>query len=403
MFSATPKSLVVYSSPESLGRLRIDKEHRAIDSVLAKHHLGADVVHRIQAATLMDLAVALREEDYEVVVFSGHGDEQGLYFEADQGETHVGWDRLAQILKDAVPRLSVVIANSCFSSAGESLLLSATPRLITMIGEIGDEAAIAFSTYFFDEYYRSTSVEQAFRFALHAAKMEEYADALKPHLTCRHKVGQSVVQACFSRRHDSIFIDISGAEESIASLPVSRQEFLSLLTRKIRFHEWIFRVPRERAVLQIGRFFGVFSWENANDIVRCHEVLQLRRDISEEDCVEWTHLLVAYNDLRSERYRMLPNPAADENRGVLLRALQNVSRCAQHMSSGTADVARKHAPSQYTVTCSTVRVHSDRARDSLEQGLLSEVVVSLEMAITAIHDLLDALTEKITVSSSPGK
>jgi hypothetical protein len=399
-FSAIPKSLIVYSSPGSLSRLRIDKEHNAIDQVLAKRNLPPTVVKRIHAATIMDVGAALLEQDYELVLFSCHGAADGLCLEPGPGHAFISWHLLSQTLLSAAPSLSVVILNACHSDTAEESLRSTAPFLIMMDGTADDAAAVTFSQHFFEEFYRSTSVDQAFRQAIWALEATGKADLLKPVLIRRQPSGDSVIQACFVHRQDSVFIDLAKAEESISRLPIARHEFLALLTRKISVHSWIFRVERERAVIPIGQFFGVFSWQNANDVVHCHAVLQLKPDALVEDCLGWTRLMVLYNDLRSERYRVLPDPAAPENKGMLAETLQRIKGFCGHTlcSEEVAAAAKKLARQQYIVTVSTVQVQCDLAVAALQSSDLSRVVNALETAISSIHDLVDHLTASVTVS-----
>lgn len=398
-FSATPRSLVVYSSPGSLNRLRIDKEHRAIEEVLARHRLPSTIIRRIHAATLLDVGKALREQDYEVVFFSCHGGSNGLYLEGSSAYSETSWRLLSGTLKEGAPNLSVVVLNACHSASGQDALHTAATFLIVMNGNADDAAAIAFSEHFFDEFYRSNAVEHAFRQAASAIDQMGLGDKINPVLRRRQPSGLSVVQAFFGRRQDSIFIDLTEAENSISQLPMDRHAFLSLLSRKIRIHSWIFKIERERAVLPIGQFFGVFSWQNAKDIVICHEVLRLRSDLDIEECVGWTRLMVFYNDLRSERYRIVDSPSAKENQGLLAAALDSVEACLSHtlQSDDVEQPARKLAQHQYAVTLATVRAQCDVARLNLNHLDLSRVVIALETAISSIHDLVDELTAAVTV------
>ena len=401
-FSAIPKSLIVYSSPEPLDRLRLDEEHRTIEQVLAKHHLPPWVITRIHAATLLDFGLALRERDFEIVQFSCHGDEKGLYFEGDGPREVTPWTVLSETLKGAAPSLCVVILNACYSAAAEQALHNAAPFLVLMNDAAEDKAAARFSQHFFDEYYHSGSVEQAFRQATWALESLRLADSLEPLLTRRQRSGVSVVQACFSLRHDSLFINLAEAEQSISRLPITRHEFLALLTRKIRVHSWIYRIERERAVIPIGQFFGVFSWSNAKDVVICHEVLQLKADAIIEDCIGWTRLMVIYNDLRSERYRGISEPAAIENKAFLHDAIKNVKACDQLVlrAGDVAPAAQKLASRQYVVTLSTDRVQCDLAEACMERDDLPRVVIALETAISSIHDLVNELTAAVTIPCS---
>lgn len=400
IFSAVPKSLVAYSSPGTLDRLRIDKEHRAVEEVLDKHKFPEKIIRRIHAASLLDVSMKLREQNYEIILFSCHGDASGLYLEGNEGHAAVPWPVLAKALKDAAPSLSVIILNACYSTNAQTALHLAAPYVILMEGSANDDAAILFSRHFLDEFYRTSIVQHAFRYAVSCVEQAGFGDSIKPVLARREQSGVSVIQACFDLRHDSIFIDLSEAEDSIAKLPISRHAFLSLLTRKIRVHSWIFQVERERATIPIGHFFGVFSWQNANDIVICHKVLQLRPDLNIDECLGWTRLMIVYNDLRSERYRTVQNPSALENENILVQALNHIDFCYHHTlrKEDVSTVAQKLAPLQYAVTISTVRAQCDSAKQCLESGALPRVVVALESAISSVHDLIDELTESVTIA-----
>jgi hypothetical protein len=397
--SAIAKSLVVYSNPAPLDRLRLDKEHKAVEEVLRTHRLPDYIIKRIHAATLYDVGTALREQDYELVLFSGHGGKDGLYLENGRRDPVTSWDLLSKTLKNSVPNLCVVIINACYSTSAESALHEAAPFLILMNGAANDEAAIAFSRHFLDEYYRSGGVEQAFKHATWALGSLRFDEDIEPVLTRRQAPGQSVVQACFDRRQDSIFINLADAEPSISRLPVSRHEFLALLTRKLRVHSWIFRVERERAVIPIGHFFGVFSWSNAKDVVTCHEVLQLRKDIALEDCMGWTRAMVFYNDLRSNRYRVMDNPAAAENKALLFEVLKSVRECDRLVlcADDVALAARRLVSEKYVIILSNVRTQCDLAEKALGEDDLVGVVGALETAISSIHDLVNALTAAVTI------
>ncbi len=84
MFSAMPRILVFYSNPSNSDRLRLDKEDRALDLILERRNIHKSLVHKRHATSVKDFARALRDEDYEIVQFSGHGSNEGIYLEKDQ-------------------------------------------------------------------------------------------------------------------------------------------------------------------------------------------------------------------------------------------------------------------------------------------------------------------------------
>jgi hypothetical protein len=397
-FSAIRRSLVVYSNPPQLDRLRLDKEHKAIEEVLKTRGLPDFIIKRIHAATLFDVGSALREQDYELVLFSGHGAKEGLYLEDEGGNAVTSWDLLSKTLKNYAPSLCALIINACYSTSARAAFQASAPFLILMNGAANDEAAIAFSRHFLEEFYRSGAVDQSFRHATWAISALQFGEDIEPVLIRRQPSGQSVIQAIIDRRQDSIFIDLTEAESSISRLSMSRHSFLALLTRKIRVHSWIFRVERDRTIIPIGNLFGMFSWSNAKDVVTCHQIFQLRKDISIEECVGWTRLMVDYNDLRSARYRDIDNPTALENKALLSDMLKSIRACDQLTlcASDVEPAARRLAPHQFVITLSTVRTHCEMAKRALECDDLSGVLRALDYATSSIHDLVNALTGAVT-------
>ena len=72
MATEAPKILILYSCPADQDRIRLDKEHRAIEEILKKHKVKTDRVKRVHATSVADFAQCLREGDYDIVQFSGH-------------------------------------------------------------------------------------------------------------------------------------------------------------------------------------------------------------------------------------------------------------------------------------------------------------------------------------------
>ena len=79
--AATPRVLVLYSNPGDSQRLRLDKEHRAIDAVLRELGLDSSVVLRRHAVSVEDFSAAIRSGEFEIIQFSGHGSEEGIVLE----------------------------------------------------------------------------------------------------------------------------------------------------------------------------------------------------------------------------------------------------------------------------------------------------------------------------------
>jgi hypothetical protein len=114
-----PRILVFYSSPSNISRLRLDFEHRAVEQVLRDLHLDSSLVNRLHATTIDDLNRSLLEREYEIVQFSGHGNEEGFLLEdrnLANKSMFVSAKEIAYILHETSPHLKVAIFMSCYST-----------------------------------------------------------------------------------------------------------------------------------------------------------------------------------------------------------------------------------------------------------------------------------------------
>ncbi|PZN85617.1 MAG: hypothetical protein DM484_01420 [Candidatus Methylumidiphilus alinenensis] len=73
--------LVLYANPADTDRIRLDKEHRAIDQALLTSCLPTDIVIRRHATTFNDLVTALADTEFSIFHFSGHGSSNGIYLQ----------------------------------------------------------------------------------------------------------------------------------------------------------------------------------------------------------------------------------------------------------------------------------------------------------------------------------
>src|SRR5574341_2448137 len=114
-----PRILVFYSTPSNIPRLRLDIEHRAVEQVLRDLHVDSSLICRLHATTIDDLTRNLLERQYEIIQFSGHGNEEGFLLE-DRNlagkNMFVSAKEIAYILHETSPHLRVAIFMSCYSA-----------------------------------------------------------------------------------------------------------------------------------------------------------------------------------------------------------------------------------------------------------------------------------------------
>lgn len=398
----TPKILVLYSCPANLSRIRLDKEHRALDQVLQKHQLDQACLTRVHATTIPDFARSLREDSYDIVQFSGHGSIAGFCLEDGKQNTSVivGPSETAQIIQSALPQLRLAFFASCFSASVIDTLIHVAPFVITIEGKADDDAVIAFVGAFYDELFRTQSIERAFKAALYYVALSHQADHIRPLLSRRAAQRQgALVQACFGIDRDSVFIDLSQVQDDIGRLGITREDFLELLTRKIRLHEWIFRYERENALLSFGPYLGLFSWAVADDVITCHRIMRIRPDVEDATLAAWTTLIVAYNDLRCSEYRLAPDPAAEDNSSHLVPALGALRRVLKRFFDNDeifAEPLRRTLPEQFRISRANAFANFVTAESAYADRDFQATVVKLELALSAIHDFVNGLTLLLT-------
>lgn len=206
------------------------------------------------------------------------------------------------------------------------------------------------------------------------------------------------MQVFFDRREDSVYIDLSNAEKDIATLDIPQNQFLALLSRKIRVHKWVFKIPRERALLQIGRYVGEFSWSTPSDVIVCHRIMKISSEVDENVYALWTDMIVAYNDLACQRYRILPQPAAPENEPLLKRALDEHYRCHKRFfeTPMTCSLLRSTVIDQFRASKAFIASNLSQADVMIGRGDLQMALSLIEASLSSMHDLVDSLTEFMT-------
>lgn len=174
------KILAVFANPKGSDPLRLGEEDRTIQECIRRasqrENLGLKVLH---AARVRDLQLALLEDDYRVVHFSGHGTSDGrLELEDETGNSKfVSQEALASLLR-SFPSVDCVLLNACYTvRPGEPITLG-VPYAIAMEGAISDVAAQYFTRGFYDAIGAGKDFRFAFRIGCNAIAMEvegEYA------------------------------------------------------------------------------------------------------------------------------------------------------------------------------------------------------------------------------------
>jgi hypothetical protein len=166
--------LFVAASPEDIPPLRLDKELREIQKRFRESGDRESIKFEIRMATqLTDLLQMLNEVRPHIVHFSGHGAQEGLFFEDSDGKAKLLTpDRLANLLNATSDRIRLALFNSCNSSDQAALACEHLEAAIGMDAPVSDEAAKLFAGQFYNALGFGKSVQQAFDqavFQMHTA------------------------------------------------------------------------------------------------------------------------------------------------------------------------------------------------------------------------------------------
>jgi hypothetical protein len=181
------KVLFLASSPVDQARLRLDKEVREIREGLKRSNERASFeLIPWFAAKISDLRRGLLDHSPQIVHFAGHGDDDGILVEGDNGRAvQVPLDALADLFGLCRGHVECVILNACRSEGQAEAIAEQIPYVIGMSTAIKDRAAIEFAVGFYDALGAGRHIEEAFQFAKNAVALEGIPGAYTPVLIRR--------------------------------------------------------------------------------------------------------------------------------------------------------------------------------------------------------------------------
>jgi hypothetical protein len=179
--------LGVVSTPHDLPSLDVEAEHLEVSRALGKLNSDLVYVEWLASDRWADLANAVRFRPWHVLHFIGHGGfdrETGSgYIELadDDGRAmHVSGTDLGHLVA-ANPELRLVVLNACeqavagtqgvFSSTAAKLMREGVPAVVAMQYEISDDAAVVFSSQFYEALARGLPVDGCVTLARETVKV----------------------------------------------------------------------------------------------------------------------------------------------------------------------------------------------------------------------------------------
>jgi hypothetical protein len=175
------KIMYASANPTNTDRLRLDEESRALEERLDSSDLrGKYELKKLFATRIRDFRQKMLEFKPEIVHFVGHGTPDGLIFENDTGQTQViGVEAIVNLFEFFKAEVKCVILNACDTKITAEAINLHIPYVVGMCEPISDEAAIEFTTGFYDAVGAGETFDRAFQLGRNAIESEGYENEVE--------------------------------------------------------------------------------------------------------------------------------------------------------------------------------------------------------------------------------
>ena len=179
--------LFLAANPTGTPPAALDRQARAIQQELeGSGSRDCFALETRFAARPLDLLRELRKLQPTVVHFSGHGTQNGLYFEAAQGGAQlVSTAALAETFGAAGDSVQLVVLDACYSELQAEALLAHVGCVVGVSGVIGADSARSFAIGFYGGLGERASVAAAYQQGRAAIRLEGLPDGDRPQLKVR--------------------------------------------------------------------------------------------------------------------------------------------------------------------------------------------------------------------------
>lgn len=166
------KILLLASNPKNTSSLRLSEEFRDIKESIKLSENSHDFdVFEGYAVRAKDLRRLILEKSPHIIHYSGHGEDEGILLENNQGNTNPIEGYVLEELFSLFDSINCIILNSCYSVKQANSLRKVVPYIIGMQKSIKDQSAIYFSTGFYDAIASKRTIEDAFKFGVNAIRL----------------------------------------------------------------------------------------------------------------------------------------------------------------------------------------------------------------------------------------
>ena len=159
------KILFLSAHPEDLSRLRLEAEIRNVkDAVRQSQHRERFVIIQEEAVRVSTLTSLLLQHQPDIIHFSGHSSVTNEIILEDEsgGSQYVPAEAVGKLFAQFKDTIRLVVLNACYSQLQAKHIIEHIDSVIGMSGAIGDEAAVKFSSVFYEALASGKNLQQAF-------------------------------------------------------------------------------------------------------------------------------------------------------------------------------------------------------------------------------------------------
>ncbi len=251
------KILFLAANPLSTTQLKLGEEVRRIEEGLESSKLR-DEFELVQkwAVRSTDIRRALLKENPDLVHFSGHGKgraglvimDEGEHAKPATGEALVG-------LFSLFPQIKCVLLNACYAEAQAQAIVKQIDYVIGMRDTILDDAAIAFTTGFYDGLGYGRSIEDAFKLGQNAILWElaSFSDVSRKAIPVELANNES--SANLPEHLKPILLKKATLKQEITENKVNKRDYADLSSNKLeKYRERVQEYVKNRRLNPIAKF-----------------------------------------------------------------------------------------------------------------------------------------------------
>ncbi len=217
------KILILAANPSDTDKLELGQELLKLELLRQNSKFKESFELKFELAVQDDdLQRALLDFQPDIVHFCGHGEVDGLFLcNQENKKQFVHAEAISNLFKLFADKVRCVVLNACYTEDQAKMISEHIDYVVGMNKAIGDEAAIKFTTGFYNAVFSGEDFKKAYELACNAIDLANIPEYATPVLQTRR---QTFVP---SFKHD-VFISFADADEKWAA------DFIVYLTKQLK-------------------------------------------------------------------------------------------------------------------------------------------------------------------------